>query len=248
MVSAIIAPDISELQLSLALLLYDGFTDAQELIGSISISLENQASSPLSSPLQIFRQPSQTPFQKAPQATYLFFGLVPGAYIAQIRSNVDLPDRTPPYYLPTDVSVNVTDLPSAVLDQKGIWPAFPDITLADSTKPLDDPTQSPAYRAQRLAATLQPSTAYPFPSDATLVRGAVFANGAPLAGAMVSRVSDDLRYLTADDGEFVLFFTQISGLGETITLQATHELHPTVQQKTDVHRGMTVATNIIMAP
>jgi len=248
MVPANITPDISELQLSLALLLYDGFTDGQELMGSVSVSLENQTSSPLTSPLQLFRQPPQTPFQKAPQATYLFFGLVPGAYVAHVRSNVDLPDGTPSYYLPMDVSVNVTDPPSAVLDQKAIWPAFPDITLADSTKPLDDPTQSPAYRAQRLAATLQPSTAYPFPSDATLVRGAVFADGVPLAGATVSRVSDDQRYLTGDDGEFVLFFKQISGLGETITLQATHELHPTVQPKTDVHRGMTVATNIIMAP
>jgi hypothetical protein len=132
--------------------------------------------------------------------------------------------------------------------QNPIWPAFPDINLADSTKPLDDPTQNPAYRAQRLAATLQPSTSYPFPAGSTLVRGTVFANGAPLAGATVQCVAEKQQYLTDEGGEFVLFFTQISGVGETITLQATHALHPTVQQNTDVHRGMTVATNIVLAP
>lgn len=259
-----IQPDIAQLQLSLALLLYDGFTGAQKLIGDISVSLSKTVTSPLSSPLQL-QQTLQTPFRKTPQATFLFFGLLPGAYIASVRSNVDLPDQTPQYYLSTDISINVADLPVAEPVQKPIWPAFPDINLADSTKPLDDPTQPAAYRAQRLAATLQPSTAYPFPAGSTLVRGTVLANRAPLAGATVQSVGDglqsppnstskvqsvgdDLRYLTGDDGEFVLFFTQISGIGETITLQATHALHPTVQQNTDVHRGMTVATNIIVPP
>jgi hypothetical protein len=64
----------------------------------------------------------------------------------------------------------------------------------------------------------------------------------------VQKVGDALSYPTGDDGGFVLFLTETSGIGETITLQATHALHPTVQQKTDVHRGMTVATNIVMAP
>jgi hypothetical protein len=243
------APDVAELQLSLALLLYDGFTGAQELIGNISVSLANEIlTSPLTSPLPPFQNTPQTTFRKTPQATFLFFGLFPGAYIASVRSNVDLPDQTPQYYLPADVSINVADLPVADPVQKPIWPAFPDINLADSAKPLDDPTQTPAYRAQRLAATLQPSTAYPFPAGSTLVRGTVFANGAPLAGATVQRVGDNLQYTTADDGGFALFFTQIRGVGETITLQATHALHPTVQQNTDVHRGMTVATNIVMAP
>jgi hypothetical protein len=76
----------------------------------------------------------------------------------------------------------------------------------------------------------------------------VFANGAPLAGATVQSAAAELQYLTDQDGEYVLFFTQISGVGETITLQATHALHPAVQQNTDVHRGMTVTMNIVMAP
>jgi hypothetical protein len=252
MTFAMIQPDVAEVQLSLALMLYDGFTGAQELIGNISVSLSYETltsplMSPLTSPPQFFQQTFKRPFRKTPQATFLFFGLFTGEYVAHVRSNVGLPDQTPQYYLPADVSITVADLPVTVPVQQPIWPAFPDINLADSTKPLDDPTQNAAYRTQRLAATLQPSTAYPFPAGSTLVRGTVFANGAPLAGATVQSTAAELQYLTGEDGEFVLFFTQISGVDQTITLQATHALHPAVQQNTDVHRGMTVATNIVMA-
>jgi hypothetical protein len=249
MAVGIIKPDAAELQLSLALLLYDGFTGAQQLIGNISVTLSGETvTSPPSSPLQFLQQTLQTTLPKTSQATFLFFGLLTGEYIAHVRSNLNMPDQTPPYYLPADVSVTVSDLLDTIQVQNPIWPAFPDINLADNTKRLDDPTQNPAYRAQRLAATLQPSTAYPFPAGSTLVRGTVFANGAPLAGAAVQCVAEKQQYLTDEGGEFVLFFTQISGVGETITLQATHALHPTVQQNTDVHRGMTVATNIVLAP
>jgi hypothetical protein len=248
-----IEPDLAEVQLGLALMLYDGFTGAQELIGKISVSLSYETltsplTSPLASPPGFFQPTLNRPVRKPPQATFLFFGLLTGDYIAHVRSNMDLPEQTPPYYLPADISITVTDLPITVPVQQPIWPAFPDINLADSTKPLNDPTQNSAYRAQRLAATLQPTTAYPFPAGSTLVRGTVFANGAPLAGATVQSAAADLQYVTGEDGEFVLFFTQISGLEQTITLQATHALHPAVQQTTDVHRGMTVTTNIVMAP
>jgi len=244
-----IEPDVVDLQLSFALLLFDGFTGGPELIGELSVSLSGETvTSPPKSPLQFLQQTFQTPFRKSPQATFLFFDVLAGEYLAHVRSNVDLPDKTPPYYLPADILVNVADPPVAVPAQNRIWPAFPDINLADSSKPLDDPTQNLAYRTQRLAATLQPSTAYPFPAGSTLLRGTVFANGAPLPGATVQSSAAELQYLTGQDGEYVLFFTQISGVGETITLQATHALHPAVQQNTDVHRGMTVTINIVMAP
>jgi hypothetical protein len=229
--------DIQNLQLSLALLLYDGFTRSQELTGRIAVSFANK---PRICPF--------LPFQKTPQATFLFFGLLAGTYTVQVRSNDDPWDQLPPYYLPTDLSVTVADLSVLVQIPKPIWPAFPDINLADGNKPLDDPTQTEAYRVQRSAATLQPAAAYPFPVGATLVRGHVLANGKPLADAKVQMVGSGLQYPTSEDGEFVLFFTQISGVGETVNLQATHALHPTVKQAIDIHRGMTVATNIVMAP
>jgi hypothetical protein len=246
MPASVSEPEVSELQLSLALLLYDGFTGAHQLIGDISVSIINEilTSPPVADPVM-----RQWMFQKTPDATFLFFGLSPGAFTLRVRSNEASPDQIPPYYLPVDLSVGVPDPPmqNGPL-QKPVWPAFPDIKLADLTKPLDDPTQPEAYRVQRQAATLQPSAAYPFPAGSTLARGTVFANGAPLAEAKVQRIGDHLSYTTGDDGGFVLYLNQISGIGETITLQATHALHPTVQQKTEVHRGMTVATNIVMAP
>ena len=248
-----IEPDVAEVQLGLALMLYDGFTGAQELIGEISVSLSYETltsplTSPLASPPDFFQPTLNKPIRKPPLATFLFFGLLTGDYIAQVRSNNDSPGQTPPFYLPADISITVSDLPITVPVQPPIWPAFPDIKLADSTKPLNDPTQNAAYRAQRLAATLQPTTAYPFPVGSTLVRGTVFANGVALAGATVQSPAADLQYVTGADGGFVLFFTQISGVQQPITLQATHALHPAVSQSTDVHRGMTVTTNIVMAP
>jgi hypothetical protein len=63
----------------------------------------------------------------------------------------------------------------------------------------------------------------------------------------VQRVGDDLQYTTGEDGQFVLFFTQISGVGEAINLQAMHALHSTVEQAVTVSRGMTASTNFVMA-
>ncbi|MBV8282814.1 MAG: hypothetical protein JO347_12250 [Candidatus Eremiobacteraeota bacterium] len=216
--------------MAFALLLFDRFTGLQQLVGRIAVSL---AGKPSAGPF--------VPFEKTPESTFLFFGLPPGNYTIQVQSNDETTQGLPPYYLPVQVPVT---LPTP----NPLWPAFPDVTLADQTKQLDDPTQPLAYREQHQQATLQPSTAYPFPAGSTLVRGTVLLNKTPLAGATVQKVGDDLQYPTGSDGEFALFFTQISGAGQTITLQAKHALHPTVQQEVKVHRGMTVATNIIMAP
>src|SRR5262249_425950 len=115
MAFATIEPDVSESQLSLALLLYDAFTGARELIGDISVSLSyGTLTSPLTSPPLLFQQTLKKPYPKAPKATFLFFGLLTGEYIAHIRSNVDLPDQTPPYYLPADIIISVTDIRSDV--------------------------------------------------------------------------------------------------------------------------------------
>ena len=97
MAFATIEPDISELQLSLALLLYDGFTGAQELIGDITVSVLDET---LSSPIQAPSSPltgqaaRQWMFRKIPDAIFLFFGLPPGAYTLEVRSNSASPDET----------------------------------------------------------------------------------------------------------------------------------------------------------
>ena len=225
-----------ELRLSLAVLLYDGFTGAQRLQGNLVVSLA--ATKPLS--------PRYGSFQKRPQATFLFFGLAPGSYILRVRTNTGRSGRVLPCYLPTDIPITVADPPNLLPGQKPIWPVFPDGSLADHGKPLDDPKQPAAYAVQRRAATLQPAVGYPFPPGATLVRGHVFANNQPVVGARVQRVGDELQYSTDDHGEFVLFFKSLLGIGETITLQATHARHPTLKQVVEVHRGSTVSTTFVM--
>jgi hypothetical protein len=236
MVLADVASDVRELDLSFAVLLYDGFTGEQRLRGQVVVSLA--ADKP--------RNLRFLSFQKKPEATFLFFGLSPGTYNLQVRSNNGWSDRMFPYYLPADISITVADPPNLIAGQSPIWPVFPNPSLADRGKPLDDPTQPAPFAVQRRAATLQPAVGYPFPAGATLVRGHVFANRKPVAEAKVQRVDDDLQYPTDDNGEFVLWFKSLLGLGETITLQATHTLHPTLKQVVEVQRGSTVSTTFVM--
>jgi len=209
--------------LALAIMLFDGFTHTSELIGAPLVRLAGSA---------------RVPFQKRPDATFLFFDIPPGVHTVQVR---DGQAGRKPYYLPADIPVTLP-MPHP------LWPAFPDVTLANADKLLDDPTQPDAYRAQRSAATLQPTTAYPFPEGATLVRGRVVVGNLPLSGARVRRVGDPLEFPTGDDGEFVLFFPRLSGSSETIVLRASHATHADTDQQVKVLRGTTVTTTIRMAP
>jgi hypothetical protein len=224
-------PDIREHKLAFGLTLFDRFTRATHLLGQMTVRLAEMP------PVPPF-----IPFQKSPEAIFLFSGLAPGNYRVEVRSNEeDQGGNDPPYYVQVDIPVTLP-MPHP------LWPAFPDVLLADQNKPLDDPTQTAAYRQQRALATLQPTTAYPFPGDATLVRGRVLAGGLPLAGARVGVVGGDLTYNTGTDGEFVLFFPRLNGVSQTVTLRTEQAAHPTVNQNVVVRRAVTVAVNIVMSP
>jgi hypothetical protein len=224
-------PDTWRLKLAFGLLLFDGFTGLQRLAGEISVSLANRPQ----------RRPFM-PFRKSAEATFLFFELPAGAYTFQVRSNENAVDRKPPYYQPVDLLISI---PMPTIR----WPAFPDISLADPDKPLDDPSQTAPYRQQRERATLRPTTAYPFPSDATLVRGTVTDwNGTELQGAEVKLVGHPAEYVTSEHGEFVFFFHSASGMGESVTLEARHSLFSPKQQTVKVQRGMTTTTEIVLVP
>ena len=204
-----------------ALQLYDGFTGQPRLEGRVAVNIAGQ----------------KPPFAKTDSATFVFLNIGPGAYSISVQSSVQTP-----YYLPVNVAVT---LPLS----DPLWQAYPDLSLADTSKPLDDPSQPPAYRAQRALATLRPTPHYPFPPRATLVRGTVLAAAVPLAGATVLRVGDPGGALSDANGEFVLFFDDVGGMGQAATIRAMHPLFPgPVNVPVTLQRGITVSTRIIMTP
>jgi hypothetical protein len=219
--------DIFELRLGLAIQLFDRFTQVNRLFGKIRVRLAGS---------------SLEPFPKPDQAMFLFFDLQPGAYTVEVRSNRDGGNgKDPPYYLAVDIPIN---LPLT----NPLWPAFPDVYVANRNLPLDDPAQSAIFRAQRSSVMLQPTVAYPFPAGSTLVRGTVLAGGNRLANARIRRVGDTLEYTTGTDGEYVLFFNEVDGMTEAITVRASHPFHADVDQVVEIQRGRTVVRNFIMAP
>lgn len=221
--------DTQTLRLALGVLLFDDFTRGQQLRGAIVVRV---AARPGVKPF--------LPFEKE-SGVYLFFAMPAGTYTIEVRSNRDgLLNDLPPFYFPANLNLTLP-MPHP------LWPAFPDKTLADESKPLDDPTQPAPYLAQRQAVTLRPTAAYPFPFGATLVRGMVLAGTVPLAGATVRQTGSATGYTTSDNGEFALSFPNINGSSETISLLATHPLHPDVSQNVAVQRGMSTATKLIMS-
>jgi hypothetical protein len=229
-------------QLGFALQLFDAFTRKNQLVGGYDADAMEQADQDYADRTGDRRRlagyttvrlsgRSLVPFRKRSAGAYLFFvELAPGSYVVNVRS---------PYYQPLDVTVT---LPMTSL----VWPAFPDVTLANEDIPLESPSQPAAYRLQRTAATLVPSAGYPFPQDATLVRGTIRSGGVPLAGATVARPGDPRAYVTGPAGDYVLFLTDIPGVGGPVTIQAAHPLHATVTVAVQALRGMTVLQDITL--
>lgn len=209
-------PDVFDEKLSFAITFYDRFTQDSLLADETTVELVG---------LPV------TPVQKWLEATYLFFGLKPGPYSVRARNGA--------YLQPADIAVTLP-MPNPR------WPAYPDATLADPNKPLDDPGQTPAYLAQRNNVTLVPGTGYPFPAGATLVRGTVRFAGNPLAGAQVGPASGGATFPTGADGQYVLPFPNVSGSSSAISLRASHPMHVDVVQSVTVQRGMTVQADFTM--
>jgi hypothetical protein len=224
-----------QLKLGLALILFDGFTGKSQLVGLYDDLNEERADEALAiDPQGVSRRGRRTtvrvagrsivPRRRESDATFLFLGLPPGTHTFQVRS---------PYYEPRDLAL-------AMPRPDPRWPAFPDVTLADESLPLESPAQPAAYRAQRALVGLQPSVRYPFPGGATLVRGVVRSGGQALRDATVHRQGDPIASTTEASGGYVLFFTDIAANGQTVMLEAAHPLHATVTAPVTVVRGLTV--------
>jgi hypothetical protein len=163
------SPDVRELQASLVLLLRDAVTDASVLEGDVTVTIGSNVPSPV------------VPMRKTPDATFVFVGLAAGSYKVSVRSSADAP-----YYQPLDFPIQLPLTSPVGSPWPQPWPGYPNVTLADPTKTLNDPGQTAVYLAQREQTALQPTTSYPFPAGTTLVRGIVTAAGVPITGAVVS--------------------------------------------------------------
>jgi hypothetical protein len=216
--------DVRTLRLSFALQLFDLVTGADELQGALTVRLKNQ---PLRKPY--------LPFVKTPEATFLFFALPEGNYTARIESDTDTP-----YYLPREIGFSVPR-------RNELWPAIPEFTLADPRWPLDDLRQPETFRKQLAATLLRPTTAYPFPEGATLIRGVVMRQDAPLPGAAVEHVESGQAYLTGPQGEYVLYFADKEARGQEVTVRARHADFDPLQHSFKLRRGVTVVQNFLMA-
>ena len=211
-------PEVIDVTLQFALQLRDGYADSDQLLGRVTAASGGVNGE-----------------QKDSSGTFLFYDLQPGAQNISVSS-----DSKTPYYLPNQVAVNVP-MPSP------LWPVFPDITIADPTLPLGDPGQTPAYKVERLAATLFPTTAYPFPAGATLIRGTVLHNNQPLAATTVQRTGGtDPAYVTGADGQFVLYLSNPPVLPLPVTITAQHAGFANGNANITVLRGLTVSVMINM--
>jgi hypothetical protein len=215
-----LAPDFVELKPSLVIQLTDSVTGARQLAGQVDVQIGAQAAA----------------FQKENEASFVFLNLAAGTYDVTVASVADTP-----YYLPNTIKVT---LPLT----SPRWPAFPDLGLADLTKPLDDPAQPAAYRAQRASASMMPGPAYPFPAGATLLRGTVKAGDKRLAGALVKRNRDSAGYTTGSSGEYVLYFGDIPGRSQAATIVASFPGKPDVSAAVTLLRAATVSVDFVMAP
>ena len=208
-----LAPERILTRLGFALLLTDAYSGAATLLGDVTVTTDGIEG----------RRRDGT-------GAFLFPGLPPGPRLFSVRSG-----RWTPFYRAVDI---IATLPASTPE----WPAFPDCALADPSLMLDDPGQPLAYRRQRELVALLPATAYPFGGAATLARGTVRHAAADLAGAAVSRAGGtEPAYATGADGQFVLFFPQLVGSSQAVTIRAEHPVHGTQDAAVTLLRGRTVS-------
>lgn len=134
------------------------------------------------------------------------------------------------YYLFTDMIVGNYD----VVITSDFY--FPEETTVDISS-LD-------LKEAVVEIALKPTSAYPFPDSATLVRGLV-KNTGPLINAQVRVIDKPIETITDERGEFVLYFKGIKKEDITIEIKKhgnTKTVHTTIEE------GKTTSMGIIIFP
>jgi hypothetical protein len=93
--------------------------------------------------------------------------------------------------------------------------------------------------------TLKPNPGYPFPQNATLVRGVVVSNTDPVVKANVKVIGKSIETMTDKNGEFLLFFKKIDEENVIIRISKGGN---TKDVPTTIKEGKTVSTKTITFP
>jgi hypothetical protein len=129
------SPDVLESRPSLVLQFRDAFSDSNVLRGTVTVTVGKNSPS----------------FQKESEATFVFANLANGSYMAKVSSITDQP-----YYLPVTIPITLPFPAATDSPWPQPWPGYPNVTLADPTRLLDDPGQTRgvpgAAQTHRLAA------------------------------------------------------------------------------------------------
>ncbi len=91
---------------------------------------------------------------------------------------------------------------------------------------------------------LKPGASYPFPENATLIRGVV-RNTVPVVNAGITVTGKAIKTLTDAKGEFVLFFRGIKK--EDISIEIKKDVDTKVKNTT-VEEGKTISVGVIQFP
>lgn len=135
----------------------------------------------------------------------------------------------------------------------------PKLAVDPSTDTFERPVVLPITNPPELV-TFSPTGAYPFPANATLVRGTVFQGGAKVPTAEVSTTYDQVdpadptqtiavvvRTITDRAGAFVLFFKSLPDKTQPITIQAVKNGPPSPINIT-IEEGKTLTNQDITLP
>lgn len=106
------------------------------------------------------------------------------------------------------------------------------------TMPLPDP------RNPVVEIILKPVPAYPFPGNATLVRGLV-SNTNPVVNADVKVLGKTIETKTDERGEFILYFKGIKTEGITIEIKKYGDIRTV---NTTIEEGKTISLGVIPSP
>jgi len=228
------AGESHRLELSLAVAVVDAFTDRQPEI-DVRVRLKEL--------------PQIKPF-RTDRGFFVFEGRETVKVNGTEIPRVGIPDGNYTLVIEPDLSAG---------DWFYLQPAAGDPWTNTFERPITLPLPNPLRPLEEVK--LSPKSSYPFPANATLVRGKVRQGGANVAEAVVSTTYDEVdpadtsqtlsvmvETLTDREGDFVLFFKKLPLKTQTVTIEAIKGGPAVPMPGVVITEGTTLKNQIIDLP